>query len=67
MRFLSFNGRSLKEDISFRYLIYAGNQIEQGRLAGTIGSDNAVNLAFFHGKGNIGRRRDPAKSLDDML
>ena len=67
MRFLPFDGFTLKEDISFRYLIHAGNQIEQGRLAGTIRADNAVNLSVFHGKRNIGRSRDPAKAFDDML
>ena len=67
MRLLSFNGRALKEDIPFRYPIYAGNKIEQSRLAGAIRTDNAINLAFFHGKGNIRRSRDAAEPFDDML
>ena len=39
---------SIKDDLSFVRRIESGQQVDDGRLAGSIGADQRSDLSFFH-------------------
>ena len=61
MRFFIPDRRSLEKDIPFRHLVYPGDQVENGRLAGAVRSDDTEDFSFFHGEGHIGNSGQSAE------
>ena len=51
----------VEKNFSAAWLVKAGNQIEQCRLAGTVGTDDRMNRARFDGKAQIVNSVDAAK------
>ena len=58
---------SLEQDLSAVYIIYTGDQVQQCRLAGTVGPDQAADLTGFHHHVDVVCCNDTAKSLIDTF
>jgi hypothetical protein len=53
MRFETHQVFPMKPDSSFIWTIDARNDVEEGGLSGSIGSDQPNNLSLIYGKGDI--------------
>ena len=54
MRFLAHHGFAIEAHVPFGHLVYAGDQVEDGGLAGAVRSDDAEDFPFVYVEGHIG-------------
>ena len=68
-----FDGRVIKDrsavngDLAFIRLVNAADQPQKGGLPGTVGTNHAVNGAFFNTAADITQSRNAAESFDSLL
>ena len=61
IRLLAFDGGAVQDDIPFGHLIHAGDQVENGGLAGAVWPDDAEDLPFVYMEGHIGNSGEAAE------